>query len=557
MSLRVGLLSIALSYILLGTSYSQHEKSNYIHFSNEEGLSNPNISTIEQDREGFIWIGTHNGINVFDGYDFRVYTQTPADSTSLVHNFIYSIYKDKKEDLWIGTGGGGIMKYNYLEDNFIRYTNSPLDSNTLLNDYVTCIRGNDQFLWVATWGGLSSFQFKSGSFKNYKFEKELKNSGIINSIALDKDWLWIGTSEDGIIKFNPSTGEKIRYKENDLLGKNYASNKTKDIYVDKGGKVWVSTHEGGIQFFNNNKKSFENARGIEEKLGAIMVNTINEDKNGNLVLGTSKGMYSYNPINYDVNPVHEQVNQDISEIFFDNQGGTWYGVKDGGINYVSSKNQPFENYSFKADPGNLKGNSIVTSVFILGKDSLLVGYESGLCLYYKVNQGFKKNSIPIPLPVNKTSNEITCIFECRQGYLWLGYNGLLRYDFKTGKSKLYQHDDNSVNSISSNIIRDIIEDKRGHLWIATENGLCEFDKKKEKFIVYSKENFPGMVDPVIFSLTIDQLDALWFGTRNMVIKYKYKNGLATIYDKETYGIHGDNFFFIKGFEQGKMWFSSE
>lgn len=179
----------------------------FSHISTEDGLSQMNVTSILQDQRGFMWFGTRDGLNRYDGYKIKVYKNVPGDSTSLSYNFVQALYEDSKGTIWIGTLGGGLCKFDRYNEQFVTYRHDERNSNSISNNVVNKILEDSQGnLWVSTNMGLNMFDVRKNKFYRYIHDKSNPTSisdNTVTGIQEDSDHnLWIGTHHGGLNLFN-------------------------------------------------------------------------------------------------------------------------------------------------------------------------------------------------------------------------------------------------------------------------------------------------------------------------------------------------------------------
>jgi len=431
------------------------------------------VTRITQDKKGFLWIGTLEGLNRYDGYNIKIFKHNPDDSTSLGANSIYSIYEDKSGTLWIGTYDGGLNKFDSNNEVFIRFVNDEKDYSSISNNKVYAIcEDKNGFLWVGTANGLNKFNKKSGKFTRYfpnPSDQNSLSSSIISSLIYDdkENVLWIGTKSGGLTKFDLAQNKFYRYQPNPNNQYSISENFINCLFKDDSGFLWAGTFGGGLNKFDEKENKFivYKKSGSHQYIPTDFVLSIGEDNSGNLLLGTYEdGLITLNPktnkfVVYDHNAADPESIGDnlIQDIYKDKRGLIWLATWTSGVNKLIS-DKKFKH--FKNNPSN-------------------------------------KNSL--------SGNGVTAICEDRDGIVWIGteLNGLNRFDLKSGNFTNHVHDPNNKYSIASDGISDIKEDKNGNLWIVTDGtGFCRFDKKSNRFTRY--QNDPNDKS----SLPIDQVSVL-------------------------------------------------
>jgi ligand-binding sensor domain-containing protein len=208
------------------------------------GLSNNTVISIIEDKKGFIWFGTDEGLNRFDGYSFKIYKRLPNNANGLSHNIIKALFEDSEGIIWIGTHGGGLISFNPLSENFTTYTNNPSDSNSISHNDITSIIEDGNYLWIDTDNGLDKFDVKKEKFTTYKSSPDNSNSLSDNNVCYNNKNLWIGTLGGGLNLFVKDSGIFRNYNEKDGL----PNNMIKGILYDSRGHLWISTSNGLSEF---------------------------------------------------------------------------------------------------------------------------------------------------------------------------------------------------------------------------------------------------------------------------------------------------------------------
>lgn len=448
----------------------------------KEGLSQSSVSCILQDQRGFMWFCTDDGLNRFDGYDFKIYRYNPEDPTSLSSSYITAIFEDRSGILWVGTNGGGLNAYNWKTDTFKRYYNDPYDTNSLSNDRVLSIfedhLGN---LWVGTSGGLNRIDPQRKVFTHYTSRRGNPaglSHNVVRSIFEDHYGdLWVGTlgglerydrENDGFIHYQPDPDDP------DGLHGSYII----DILEDQMGDLWVAT-DGGLNKLNREDgkwTSYQNVPDSPPSPGESYLRTMHEDHFGML----------------------------------------WIGTYGGGLEKFDPRTEQFVYFQNDPNDPNTLSSNYVWSVYEDRSGVLWVGTYNGINKYDRGREGFVHFSAD-PRNLNSLSdNRVWSVFEDSQGYLWVGtFNeGLNRLNRRTGQWTHYRSTPGVIGSLSSNTIRSIFEDSHGELWVGTEKGLNRFDRQTERFFHYSA--LPGsktsLSDEVVFPIFEDRSGALWVGT---------------------------------------------
>ena len=223
------------------------------HLTIENGLSQNAGLAFFQDSRGYLWIGTQDGLNRYDGYEFKIFKNDPDNPDSISYNSILSMAEDKNGSLWIGTWGGGLNRYDPSTEKFARYLNKPKDPTSLSDGTVTSIKVDSSgTIWVGTLAGLDHYNPTTNNFDHFKNDPNNPNSlsnDAVSSIFEDSNHqLWIGTAAygvegSGLNRFDPSTGNFTRYQHDNADPESLASDNIASIVEAPDGTLWIATGE--------------------------------------------------------------------------------------------------------------------------------------------------------------------------------------------------------------------------------------------------------------------------------------------------------------------------
>lgn len=512
----------------------QHLK--FSRLSLEEGLSQSVVYQTIQDDEGFLWFGTQDGLNKYDGYNFTVYRNNPDDPLTLSNNCVLSILEDRYGNFWIGTRGGGVNRFDKKTERFYAFRNNPKDSLSLSNDYIHCLYEDfDGTIWIGTnGGGLNRFDRRNGTFKVFKNNPSILNSisnDIVTSIVEeDPNTLWIGTFGGGLNRFDKKT-ETFKAYRHLLYNSNSISNDyVKSIFIDSEGFLWVGTSGGGLNRLNRSTDKFDHYQNNPDDPSSLSndnINSIYETSSGMLCIATYGGglnILNRNTGRFEVYRKDilkpESLSSSYPLSFFEDKSKTlWIGTFGGGLSSYSKYRNKFK--VFKFDPLNPKSiSSNAIRGFCIDKSNVLwIGTRGGGLNKYNALTGeffAYKNILDDSLSLS--NNEIYRIIDDYNGILWVGTSGggLNKFNSRTGKSKSFTYDPVNKQGISSNFIYTLLDDNRGSIWVGTDGGgLNRFNKFTETFTVYKNnpKDSLSISDNIIISIYKDIQGKLWLGTR--------------------------------------------
>jgi len=505
---------IILSFALPEVLQAQKDNIKFEHISLEEGLSQATVWSILQDRHGFMWFGTADGLNKYDGYNFKIYKHNPYDSTSLPDNRIMTIYEDKSGVIWVGTSGGVLSRLSTNEngkDKFIHYKNNPSSKNSLskCSSILTIFEDKSGILWIGTQGGgLVQLDKTRQNFKNFIHKSEDKNSlchNTVTSIVEDPDEtnkvLWIGTA-DGLSRLSWNDQEQedfSNYLANPLVLNSLSHNFINVIQKSniRENTLWIGT-DGGLNELNTKDEKgevkfvhFKNNLENPNSLSSDIIWSIYEDNSGNLWVGTNGGglnrlfitKKNRKFIHYKHNPLNPRSlnNNFIRSIFQDNSGSMWFGTNGGGLNIFNKTTEKFQHYKNEPNSSNSLSDNTVYAIFQDNAGILWIGTkEGGLNKFDRKKENFiiYKNN---PLRYGSLNNNyVTAIYESNyksDENIWIGTNGggLSKFNKKSEAFFHYKNDPDNPNRLVNNRVKRIYEPPSGRgdiLWIGTYGGLA-------------------------------------------------------------------------------------
>ncbi|MCP4348757.1 MAG: response regulator [Desulfobacterales bacterium] len=500
------------------------------HITIKQGLSQNSISCILRDSRGFMWFGTTEGLNKYDGYDFTPYLHTLEDPTSISDSHINTIYEDRWEILWIGTRGG-LNRLDRNSERFTHYQYDPQNSQSLSHSDVRTIcedkAGN---LWIGTGRGLNRFDRNKNTFKRYLHDPQNPESLSNNWVAaIYKDKagiLWIGTGK-GLNRFDPAreTFTHYLYDQHDPASLNH--NNIYSMYEDKSGKLWLGTRRG-LKRFDRNREIFTCYLIDPENPGDMSRNrimAIDEDEHGMLWLATrGGGLNIFNPENERFtryshkpqNPESLSIN-DVMAIYNDGTGILWVGTFGGGINKFAYEQRKFSHYSHDPRDSESLSYNDVMSVYEDSTGRLWIAtFGGGLNRFDPKEKTFSNYTHDPQNPISLSTDTALSVHQDSSGILWIGtLAGLNRFDPKDRIFTRYQHDGQNSESLSNNSISAIQEDSAKNLWVGTWNGgLNLFDRKTETFthFVHDDGNPESLSHNRVRAIYEDSSETLWVGT---------------------------------------------
>ncbi|GGB87231.1 hybrid sensor histidine kinase/response regulator [Dyadobacter sediminis] len=527
-SLRAVLFFLVVSYCL----QAQEKNRSFRHLTTNQGLSQNNVTSIQKDRRGFMWFGTQDGLNIYDGYKFTVYRNEPHNPGSLGHNYVHTIFEDSKGRLWIGTNYGGLSLYNPETDRFTNYTHKPGDDASISHNNVTSIaedkNGN---LWIGTGGGgLNYFDIKKRTFRHFiHHESEpssLSDNFVIDVLVTSDGAVWAAMKKKGLEMLSSDGSRFTHYMYDPADPKSLSKNEINSIYEDAQHRFWIATEGGGLNLFNRSEGKFTAYQHDEADPQSISHNdviSLAQDKKGRLWIGTRNGginilekngtfkKYAFDPaISSGLN------NGSIYSLHCDNIGTMWIGTYSGGVNVMDYEPQKFNLYRSNPSRKNGLNNDNILTVTEDSDGKLWLGTDGGGINVWDRKTDRFTHYTHNPLQAESiASNFIMSLYEDKDKKMWIGnYKGGLSIFNREKGTFLNLNEDSSIRDVIPSNINSMIEGSNGFIWIGTSAGLIRYDKKARTYIVYNSNavKHGHINNDIIKSLCIDRKGNLWIGT---------------------------------------------
>ncbi|ATP57893.1 hybrid sensor histidine kinase/response regulator [Pedobacter ginsengisoli] len=470
------------------------------HLGLQKQIARGEILSLQEDAEGFLWIGTNAGlIKVWFDQQISVVNTfvNSKDPGSISDNSITGIIEDQNRDLWIATENGGLNLLRKNATSFTRFVHDRKNSNSLVHNAIRkMIKDKSGRLWIGTQEGISILDPDTKEFKTVQHSKSNRRSLNQNSTySLYQDYngsIWIGTYYGGVnVNYASSTNFKSWQHNEQLPGLNH--NVVSSILEDNQDNLWMATEGGGLNYFNRATKKFgaylyepNNPR----SLGSNLVKVIYKGRNQNLWVGThGGGLNLFNPSQnnfrrFSINKSDiNKTRSEIVAIFEDSDNVLWVGSQTGLRLFNQDNNELKINHS--SDKLRLFGNKNIKVLFKDSRGEIWIATTTGLFLYSKKSNTLLSFKLPKGSnSVSTNSNYINCIQEDAKGNIWVGlyYGGLARYD--AGR-KFFTVTYTTKDGLSNNNVVGILEDAKHKLWISTSNGLSKFDPETKIFQTYS------------------------------------------------------------------------
>jgi ligand-binding sensor domain-containing protein/signal transduction histidine kinase len=503
-------------------AYAQLINPEFENYSTEQGLSQSHVFCITQDRTGFIWLGTDDGLNRFDGHDFRVFKTKEGDQKSIPDNSIRAFLVDGDSTLWIGTNNG-VCKYEPKTESITRFKDGGAHTPVLQGIQVNSIaRHVDNSIWITYIGdgvevispdGKSVIQYSTHSPAPYKIRDDLVSCVLF--------------LPDGFKLIGTLAGMEVLNKNGEVLDRSEAKkkfpwiesidNSIRALLLSSDGKfLWIATEMNGFYQVDMASQQINAFNRDNGKINFNYTTTLFEDSHGNIWIGSeelyffdykTRKLFRYNGMRVRGNKV---IQNSIEYVFEDRDHDIWIGTYSAGVLKYSPGNKQVLHYFLEINGENYT-NSQILSFSQATADKVWIGTDGeGLLEFDLTTEKFAFAA----MNKNFSSKVIKCMLKNDDGSYWLGTwdGGFMKYHPQKGALEIFNPGRKNFNSIH---VWDIAADSTGELWLATlRDGLCHFNPKTKKYRYF--QNNP--VDPTtlinndVMTLTIDSRGVLWAGT---------------------------------------------
>ncbi len=526
--------------------------------NNPNSLSHDDVRAIASDDKGNLWIGTWGGglshYNVKQ-QQFTHYRHDPNVLNSLSDDRVTALLVDTNGLIWIGSEKNGLSQYNPTTGLFSFYKPNPLDANSLSHRTVQALLEDDEgAIWVGTLSGLNRLDVNTGLFQQYLPKPSdsfsLSHRDIRALFKDENDSIWIGTSGGGLNVYVKKQQRFLRYSHDPLVSSSLTDQDIRAIHGDGKGMLWTGFFAAGLDKIDLSISRFghENHQGSQPgSVGGRLVLSFQEDDNGNLYIGTAKGLSllkrgsnSYEHMTHQPDNLNSLSHSRVNAIMATSPNQIWFGTA-GGLDLYNPSTKQMQH--FKHDPLNPQSIShdSIRTLFQDSADILWIGTAEGGLNQLDVASEQVKRFKHIPGdPLSLSSDDVLAIHRDSYNTLWVGtWQGLNRLDEKTGKFKRYVYNDKVLNSLSNDLILDIMETKSGQLWVSTYGGgINLYRRETDDFTHFDTSN--GLANNSVYGALEDQKGRLWMSTNKGISRFDPKtNSFRNFNEKD--GLQGNEF----------------
>lgn len=501
--------------------FIQADSTRFVHFTRLDGLAHQAVAAIYQDRQGFLWFGTQNGLQRFDGSQFLTFQHDPLMQNTLAHNVVLAICEDAQGRLWLGTHGGGLNRFDPVTQTFKNYQHREDDPGSLGYNDIRTLLATPTGLWIGTLGGgIDWFDFETEQFTHYRSVIGAAEEAMplsVRSLACDGEQVLWAASSRGLLRLAPGDTQPTRFAMPLPQGPQRNIHAVRTVTYDGAGVLWVGTDQGlfRYQIAADRWQQFALIEPGTHSQRANVVNYATRDRDGRLWLATRDGLAVFDPRHLEVtrytnDPTNPQSlsSNETHCVLQDQAGVMWIGTWTNGVNRSNPGERQFQRYQ--------------------------VGDHRGL-----------------------SHNSVYSSFRDANDTLWLATDeGLNRLNAGADRFKTYHHDPNDPTSLSHDLIFSVTTDAQGRLWVGTGYGLNRFEPESETFVRYlpDRDGLPGRV---VNTLYVDRRAQLWLGFLDGgMARYLVESDSFQHYPYDPDASNGPSDEDVKNFaedNQGRLW----
>lgn len=547
-------ITFCILFLFLTVPLFASKQFSFVKYQVENGLSHNTVWSVMQDSKGFMWFGTSDGLNRFDGRNFKIFRNNPLDSTSLGNNFVQSLFEDGHHNFWVGTNKG-VYLFDPVTETFRFFDHKTEDGVIISSNVNDILQSNTGDIWFATLGQ-GIFIYNPG--KNTLVQNS-KYTSFVKCLTSTPDGnIYASSRQEGMICFD-QTGKYLRNYTSPESNLN--NNEISAIFYYRH-TLWfcsgtnilnrLNLQTGEIDVYLKDKKS--------SKINNIR--SITAYKENQLLIGADNGLYlldipsgSYRRIDDPANP-KSLSDQSIYKIIKDREGGLWISTNLGGVNYLPRNLKPFKHYFPLHQSGSISGKAISQFCEDL-QGNIWIATEDGGLNY--LNTKTDQIKTYLPETVNGLSYHNIHALMLDGDRLWIGTasKGLDILNLKTGEFKNFQHKRGDITTLSDNGIYSIYKDRRGTIYIGTVWGLNKYNPYQENFTQVTEVG--NMAH--IYDIYEDSQGSLWFATYNIgVYRFSPKDDRWNHYTYQANqpgSICSNSVITIFEDSHKKLWFGTE
>ncbi len=505
--------SLLVIFLVLPALAAAPRTFNFRHYTVDNGLSSNIVRSILQDSRGFIWIGTEEGLNCFDGQNIKRYLCNNGSSCTLGNNYINVLFEDSEGKIWIGTDTG-VYLYLHAQDLFYLFRPQTAYGTSITSIVNNIVEDKHQNIWLAT-HGQGTFKYDTKTRKLEQYMCPVQPQSLVNYVYVDReDAVWITTRnpQNPLAKYNPKKNKFENFTLN--LSANDTESTILYLLESSKGEFWLGTWDDGLRRLNRKTGDTETLLSPKKQGGILHIHSITELEPHVLMVGSDDGLSILNTLKKehqllvsDETNASSLSNKFVYPIVKDREGGIWVGTYYGGVNYVSPNNGMFKGYAHSLFRNSINGN--IVSRFCEDKQGniWIATDDGGLNCFYP-QTGLFKAFMP-QAGKNSLSYHNVHALCLNDEELWIGtYSGGLNVlNLKTGQFRHYDTKEEDPRTLDGNSIYAIFRDRDKRIWVASMSGVNLYHPETDDFS--RVKNFGFMT----IDIKQDHNGAIWFATQ--------------------------------------------
>ncbi|CAM2067105.1 Histidine kinase domain-containing protein [Sulfidibacter corallicola] len=532
--------------------HAQEPQPQFFHLSTKDGLADNTIYDIFQDRRGFLWFCTQNGLSRYDGYRFQHFRTDPGKPGTLSVNHTSAIYGDGSGTLWIATWGGGLNQFDPDTQTFAHYFHDPQKANSLPSNYLqTLLPEGRRYLWIATLdNGLARLDKTTGRIHRFEHDPDdpqsLRHSRVWSLCFDTDDRLWVGT-ETGIDIYNPDTTGFDHFELPKRGSIDVTGAQVRSMFLDQGRNWWFGTDRGLFRYEPDTGKVRHYRLPPEDRDRSTpgRINTILEDRNGTIWVGSAGGgLYRYVAAEDDFlqfrhhsRMVFTLSGNEVRKVYEDRSGNLWVGTRNAGLNKLNLKPPKFRTIRHLRDDPDSLARGIVKAVSSGGHGDVWFGTETGGLTHYDRDRGyFRRYEADSENPQSLSHNDVNAIAVDGHGTVWIGTEkGLNRKEPDDRFTAFFRDPEDPASLAHDRILSLVARDDA--LWVGTPNGvsIASLDEPTRFRHLLNRENSDrGFQKQIVRTIAFDPSGDAWIGTAaGKLFQYHARQGRLQSFHKEA------------------------
>ena len=485
------------------------------HYKVEDGLSENSVFCSLQDSKGFMWFGTKEGLNRFDGSNFVVYQRQTQKTNALGNSYVHALFEDKNKTIWVGTEGG-IYLYDYMKNAFSYFDKKTKDNFGIQQSVSAITQDRKGNIWIGGSDGLYQYNAATDKLSRYGYQPGKQGSlpaNYANTILCDsKGDIWVGTLNGGLSKYNPSKDNFINYIF--PPAKKGSKISVLKIIEDSQGNLILGTVSDGLIFFDRKTGTYNRYLMDLSDEWIYFFRDVFEYSPGNYLIGSEHGLIvferyknHYSTIKASTINANSLSDNAIYSISKDKEGGIWVGSYFGGVNYISPKPYFFEWYAPLEIKNSISGKA-VSQFCEDAKGNMWIGTEDGGLNYFNTTDKTFKTLINHSMTHGLSYRNVHSLLQDGDN-LWIGMfaGGLDVLNTKTGKFRHYTST-TDIHTLNDDNIFSIYKDLTGTIWVGTIGGLNKYIPETDSFERIGEP----LLNTFVYDIIQDHTGLLWVGS---------------------------------------------